>query len=273
MAVAIRRAAEELARRDRDGALLSEKAVFDGQKEALQRMAAGLAGRFGQALAGARAAFAAAEQAARPDHAQPERFAAEMNNARRALDQAAALVNGLRALVPEGEPAPTPIPLAEAVERAVEDRQARAARLGVALQFTGPRAAFAVRAESAALVGAVGPLIDNALDALEGRRGRVQVTIEGPTGDAGPRVVVEDDGPGFSATALERAFDPFFTTRPASDGLGLGLVFARAAAARCGGSLTLGQRSGGGARAVFELPRQTSPSGATGPSAARAVLP
>lgn len=35
-----------------------------------------------------------------------------------------------------------------------------------------------------------------------------------------------DNGPGFSATALERAFEPFFTTRPGSgSGLGLSMVF------------------------------------------------
>ena len=66
-------------------------------------------------------------------------------------------------------------------------------------------------------------------------------------------VLVEDDGPGFGAAALARAFDPLFTTRAAGDGLGLGLPIARAAAAKCGARLELADRAQGGARAVLRL--------------------
>src|SRR6185436_3999609 len=38
-------------------------------------------------------------------------------------------------------------------------------------------------------------------------------------------IEVRDAGPGFSAEALERAFSPFFTTKP--DGTGLGLVITK----------------------------------------------
>ena len=129
------------------------------------------------------------------------------------------------------------------------------------LGFEPPAESLLVRAESAVLAGAVGPLIDNALDALEQSAcaGHVGVRITSSDDDRTIDVIVEDDGPGLTPSAEALAFDPFFTTRPASGGLGLGLVFARAAASRCGGSITLEPRSGSGTRAVFHLPRHVPP--------------
>ncbi len=269
---ALRSAADELARRRRDAELAAEKTGFERERVALERLAGGLAGRFGEVLAGARTALAGAGQAAsRPGPDQAERFAREMGLARRALEQAAALVDGLRALAPPAPPPPTPAPLKEILEGAVRDRGARAARLGVALEFRAPDVTLLVAAAPADLAGAVGPLVDNALDALEGRGGTVVVRIEGPTAERGPRVVVEDDGPGLPTAVLERAFDPFFTTRHADDGLGLGLVFARAAAARCAGRLTLAARPGGGAQAVFELPPVPEPAASEFPAPVRSA--
>lgn len=270
---ALSRFADELDRRRRDSALATEKATFAGERVALERLAAGLAGRFGEALAGARTALAAAEQAAtRPGPDQAERFAREIGQARRALTQATALVDGLRGLAPAVAPPPAPSPLAEALDLAVKNRSGRAARLGVALDLEAPPGPLLVAAAPGDLAGAVGPLIDNALDALEGRGGRIAVRVEPPAADRGARIVVEDDGPGFTATALERAFDPFFSTRPTSDGLGLGLVFARAAAERCAGRLSIGARPGGGAQAVVELPPLPSAPGPASPPPGRSAV-
>jgi len=67
-------------------------------------------------------------------------------------------------------------------------------------------------------------LIDNAVDAMEGR-GRLRVA----TGGLGDRVVVriEDEGPGVPAELRNRVFDPFFTTKPVGSGTGLGLDIVR----------------------------------------------
>jgi signal transduction histidine kinase len=67
-------------------------------------------------------------------------------------------------------------------------------------------------------------LIDNAVDAMEGR-GRLRIV----TGGAGDRIAVriEDEGPGVPAELRDRVFDPFFTTKPVGSGTGLGLDIAR----------------------------------------------
>ena len=263
---ALAAAREELGRRARDGALARDQAALDGRRDAAEQFAAAVAGRFAQALAAADAALAAAGSAgARGD---APRALDGLATARRALREAGRLVAGLRALAPEREPALSTLPLADVLRRVVEERRPRAEAAGIALalELADPRAAQA--SVPAALAEAVGPLIDNALDALEARppaaagaakragapaETRGAATIAARREGRGIVVLVEDDGPGFGAAALARAFDPLFTTRAAGDGLGLGLPIARAAAAKCGARLELADRAQGGARAVLRL--------------------
>jgi signal transduction histidine kinase len=69
-------------------------------------------------------------------------------------------------------------------------------------------------------------LIDNALDALEGRENSVlRITTQR---DREFIVVhVNDNGPGIPAEITEKIFDPFFTTKPVGKGTGLGLEVVR----------------------------------------------
>ncbi|HEY1251950.1 MAG TPA: ATP-binding protein [Thermoanaerobaculia bacterium] len=67
------------------------------------------------------------------------------------------------------------------------------------------------------------------------------------------RVTVSDRGTGLSATAAERVFQPFYTTKK-SGGTGLGLAISRDIVRRHGGEILLASREGGGAEARVELP-------------------
>ena len=72
-------------------------------------------------------------------------------------------------------------------------------------------------------------LVQNALDAVSERdEGRVEIRSEGWR-DAdgrwqGLRLVVEDNGPGFAEGVLQRAFEPYVTTKAKGTGLGLAVV-------------------------------------------------
>jgi len=96
---------------------------------------------------------------------------------------------------------------------------------------------------------ALGSLVANALDA-SGTSDCVRVVVHGDT--ARLRVEVHDHGSGMQPDVLERAGEPFFTTKEPGRGMGLGLFLARLFAERLGGSLTL--TSDRGTIAVLELP-------------------
>ena len=66
------------------------------------------------------------------------------------------------------------------------------------------------------------------------------------------RVLIQDEGPGFSAEALSRAYDPFYTT--SEGGLGLGLSHARRAVELQAGRIHLRNRPQGGAEVEISVP-------------------
>jgi two-component system nitrogen regulation sensor histidine kinase NtrY len=66
-------------------------------------------------------------------------------------------------------------------------------------------------------------------------------------------VCVEDDGPGFSEVAMERAMEPYYTTREAGNGLGLAIVYK--IINDHGGDIYLGKSEAlGGAKVEIVLP-------------------
>lgn len=92
-------------------------------------------------------------------------------------------------------------------------------------------------------------LIRNGLQAMEaGSDARLEISA---TVDAGwVRLAIRDHGPGFSAETLAHLFEPFYTTKPKGEGLGLGLTISRAIIERFGGTLRAGNAAPG---ARFEI--------------------
>jgi two-component system sensor histidine kinase RegB len=67
------------------------------------------------------------------------------------------------------------------------------------------------------------------------------------------RFAVEDRGAGIGAEVLSRLGEPFFTTKQAGRGMGLGIFLARAFAERWDGSLAIDSAPGLGTRATLEI--------------------
>ncbi len=69
-------------------------------------------------------------------------------------------------------------------------------------------------------------LLDNAIDALEGRVDPV-IKIQTDTDGEFIVVTITDNGPGVPPDIQDKIFDPFFTTKPIGKGTGLGLEMVR----------------------------------------------
>jgi PAS domain S-box-containing protein len=134
--------------------------------------------------------------------------------------------------------------------RALENRLRGLAGPSVDLMIEAPEVDTPVHVDPVAFEGAVTALVRNAVEAMAGS-GAVAVRLEAMQ-DA-VRLTVRDTGPGVDEATAARAFEPFFTTRPGQDGLGLAQVHAFARLSR--GELTLGGEPGVGAEATLTLPR------------------
>jgi two-component system, NtrC family, sensor kinase len=95
-------------------------------------------------------------------------------------------------------------------------------------------------------------LFKNSSDALEGPAGNKRISIRAYQSGARAVIEVEDSGPGFSN--LNRALDPFFTTKPSGKGTGLGLSVCYGIVKERGGDLRIENLSPLGARVTVELP-------------------
>lgn len=114
-------------------------------------------------------------------------------------------------------------------------------------------------------------LLINARDA--GSQSVVVGLGEVAAGESGRRLAllsVRDDGCGMDAETAKRALEPFFTTKPAGQGTGLGLSVADSVVRTFGGSLDLASTAGAGTTVTLRLPaadQGSSPPGAGHPGA------
>jgi signal transduction histidine kinase len=166
--------------------------------------------------------------------------------------------------------------LARAVERAEPGCRARGIRI---VTLFDPKAVF-VQGDSRRLELVWAELLTNAQEAMpEGGTLTVRTRVMSaeqrwparsdssmPPGGAAPgNVAVEEDwfeaaccdtGGGLTAEARQRAFEPFFSTRPGA--LGVGLPLAQVITWRHGGMVTLGDAPAGGCCALLSLPARIS---------------
>ncbi len=95
-------------------------------------------------------------------------------------------------------------------------------------------------------------LINNAIDAVESERGQKRITIRASSKGMFALIQVEDSGPGFAD--VNRALDPFYTTKPVGKGTGLGLSICYGIIREHDGEIRLENLKPRGARVTVELP-------------------
>jgi two-component system sensor histidine kinase HydH len=142
------------------------------------------------------------------------------------------------------------IDLADAITKGVASVADEAHQRGVMIAYA--------RHDPVSVRGAVEPLqqvfinlIKNSMQAMP-HGGTVTIAVDTARTDA-VTISVTDTGPGFSPEALNKIFQPYFTTK--ADGSGLGLALAYKTVIDAGGAIEAGNLPDGGARIQITLPR------------------
>ena len=105
-------------------------------------------------------------------------------------------------------------------------------------------------------------VIDNSIHATDPNEGRIEVHAAFDPYSSRVVVTVSDNGCGMDEATVKRAFDPFFSNKPAGRRRGLGLAKALRWIEASGGSIRLESRPGQGTRGVILLPaKPAAPAG------------
>jgi two-component system, NtrC family, sensor kinase len=146
------------------------------------------------------------------------------------------------------------VELSEVVRRALAAASEEAATGEVTLRTEGPDAGCTADLEPHRVEEAVVNLVRNACQASPGGT----VVVRWDADDMGLRIDVHDDGPGVPEHLAPRVFEPFFSTKSAGVGVGLGLCVSADIVAEHGGELSLVPSSLGGAGFRITVPRNGS---------------
>ena len=136
----------------------------------------------------------------------------------------------------------------------------------IELRVRASASVTAVLADATQVEQAVLNLCTNAIQAMSGRRGRVDVQVHaahpdsrtcerlGLTAGRYVSVTVRDSGPGMDADTLTHVFEPFFTTKPVGQGTGLGLAVVHGVMRAHGGAVDVRSTPGEGSCFTLYFP-------------------
>ncbi|HXI74455.1 MAG TPA: PAS domain-containing protein, partial [Pyrinomonadaceae bacterium] len=173
---------------------------------------------------------------------------------RRASD----VMRGIREMVKKGQVTRRSVDLNEVVMDAVRMVSADAVLRSCQVETSLDASLRSIEGDPVQLQQVLLNLVINAFDAMRDTpvSKRKVVIATQSNGDATVRASVRDYGAGISEEMRDRLFDPFFTTK--SEGLGMGLAIVRSIVESHGGTITIENADGGGARFGFVLPANES---------------
>ncbi|AWJ87631.1 sensor histidine kinase (plasmid) [Azospirillum sp. TSH58] len=170
-------------------------------------------------------------------------------------DRMAAITRSLKGFARRASGTLGAVSAAAAVGQALALLEARLRRDSVTVDTDLPPGPLLVTGEDVRLQQVLVNLIGNAADAMRAsprRHVRIALAEEGEEAV----LTVRDSGPGIAEADLPRIFVPFFTTKEAGDGLGLGLSISHGIVEDFGGSLTAANHPEGGALFTIRLKRR-----------------
>jgi len=112
----------------------------------------------------------------------------------------------------------------------------------------------AVLVDEAQVAAALAELIGNAVQATDPANGRIEIHAAHEASSSQVALTISDNGHGMDQATLKRAFDPFFSAKPAGRRRGMGLPKALRWVESSGGSIRLESRPKQGTRTLVLLP-------------------
>jgi len=145
------------------------------------------------------------------------------------------------------------IPAATLIAEAVQTMEPLCQEKGVRFGVVSEVSNSILTGSRKALGGALLNLLENALQACEGRNfGAAAVELSASIDGRYLKIGVRDSGEGIAPEAQSRIFEPFFTTR--GQGTGLGLAIALGVTRAHGGSIEVSSVPGDGSEFIMRLP-------------------
>jgi len=185
-----------------------------------------------------------------------ERGRRRLRTIREQIDRISRIIQALLSTARPREPLRAPLALEPVLENTLSFLGERFKRRGIRVE-SRYEAVPAVYGDAEKLQQLFLNLFLNAADAMPDG-GALRVSLE-PNGPAGVVVCVADTGVGIPAEKLGVIFDPFYTTKAAGQGSGLGLVVARGIVADHDGQLQVTSEEGVGTEFRVELPAAALP--------------
>lgn len=151
----------------------------------------------------------------------------------------------------------------EELEHLQDEFAVRAGEKGIEFKVNLGASADLVTGKHKALVESISNLVNNAFQAVEqdmasGKKAIVAITTSNKllpaTNQQQIAIMVSDSGVGIDSANLQRIFDPYFTTKVASGGTGLGLSLVHKIVSEANGSIFVDSQKGMGATFTMQLP-------------------
>ncbi len=228
-----------------------DELVQASKLSALGTMSASISHELNQPLAAIRSYAENAEVLL--DHQRTEDARGNLKLISELTGRMASIIAHLRAFARRDRHAPESVALQPALDDALALLAKRRRAMEVELIRDLPAATLWVQAGETRLRQVLSNVLANALDALTEKGPPRKLWISAEHSDQGVNLYIRDNGPGFSQEALERAREPFFTTKTRTQGLGLGLAICDTLMRALGGELLFANHPEGGALLTLHM--------------------
>ena len=245
---------EQVAALERTKAILRETrdaAVQAGKLATLGQMSAGISHELNQPLA-ALQTFADNARALL-DLGRTSEAIDNLDRISQLIERTGRIVRQLKSFARKEAATPHPVTVSAAIEHALLIVEPRRREIGAQIDVATLPPDWQVMAEAGRLEQVLVNLLRNGLDAMHGlAQPLLEVRAQRLSGAIA--ITVRDHGPGLDEASCSHLFEPFYTTKPAGQGLGLGLAISLTIVQSYNGTLTARNAPDGGAEFELRLP-------------------